>query len=227
MDYGFLNLRIPNRPVVEIKKSREKLVLELPKTAEVIDTGRGVIVVLLPQTADEDKRALLEKLYRIPYRDRELSKLKKNINQNELRALRELMKEGKVFIKAAGKNRYVALKEDVYNELRKNLGRGTETAGTGDYAILSEDEAKQFMEKNHRFYTAVKHFDGKVYIVRNSFLKANSKRILEALKSGPMHVDEISQKTELPQEGALCILRILNEAAEVLEVKKNVFSLPE
>ena len=167
------------------------------------------------------------KLYGMPFKDRRLKSLSGKFTKTEIEVLKKLLKEGKLFIHKKGDSKFIAFTDETFKKLREEVGKRPTYGEDVSYAILTENEAKAFLEKAGRRFIAIKHFDGKVYAAERNFLQRSAKRIKSILREGPMHIEEISRKAEMDEKAALVVLRLLNESAEVIELKKGLFSLAE
>lgn len=66
-------------------------------------------------------------------------------------------------------------------------------------------------------------FDNKFYLAKRTFVEENSAKLLKAMQS-PSSVEQIAEKTRVPEDGVKAMLCILMEEGEVIEKKKGVFA---
>ncbi|RME79227.1 MAG: hypothetical protein D6769_02940 [Methanobacteriota archaeon] len=222
----------------------------LPSTTSALHTTSNTKDT---EGTQDKKTSLLLKLYHIPFKERKLSSMKGKISKEEVELLKSLISEGKLYIHKKGREKFIAFKDSVFKELKdmskssRSIRRGREGNGDNkgnptasqpqqphqlsrvapDYAIVTDREAFSILEGRKEMFHAIKHFDGKVYIIKRSFFSRLSKKVKKALKEGPMHPSEISKRVEAEEDAVLAVLRFMNEAAEVIELKKGLFSLTD
>ncbi len=68
-------------------------------------------------------------------------------------------------------------------------------------------------------------FNKKYYIVHRAFINKNSPRLVEALRTGDMSVDELSAKTGIDPDGVRSVMFVLADNGEVMEKRRDLFSL--
>ena len=172
---------------------------------------------------DEAKLTLLKKIYRIPFKMRELNILKGEFTREEISLLRELLSSGNIFLYKKDDKKFIALDNKIYEMFKKQHISFKNTAGLPNYTILDPNSARQLVEKAPKTYAAVRHFDGKVYLVKKPLYLEWSKPINQVIREGPITPEEISKRTNIDKIAVLVVLRILGDMGEVLEVEKGKF----
>ncbi|MBS3070419.1 hypothetical protein J4220_02845 [Candidatus Micrarchaeota archaeon] len=66
-------------------------------------------------------------------------------------------------------------------------------------------------------------FDSKFYLAKRTFVEESSPKLLKQLQS-PSSVEQLAEKTRLPEDAVKALLCILMEEGEVIEKKKGLFT---
>ncbi len=172
------------------------------------------------------QKELLKKLYKIPFNDRELGSLKGVLSTDEVGLLKALLKEGDIFIYKKDGKKYIAVKKSVYQKLREEEQSSKGPASFPNYAIMQPEDARKLAERAPTLYAAIRHFDGKVYLAKKNLFLEWRKLVEKVLKEeGPLHVEDLAARTGIESNAVLVVLRLMNEAGDVVEVKDHVFAL--
>ncbi len=194
--------------------------------------------------SDEEK-AVLSKLLRIRFENRVPPYVNKVLSAQEMKVLSGLERRNlvNVFKGRKYKDGVYNIRDDIYplisgSRPEERPAPAPKASGSGGlYSTLMDQgfvvlrnkgEAMEFSEKTKSEMKTgrikgTKGFDGKFYVVTNTFLSKASGMILGALEKD-MNLDELSGQTSLDKDGCMAVLRLLSESGEVIEKKKGVFS---
>lgn len=111
-------------------------------------------------------------------------------------------------------------KESVADEMRRN--------GYVVLATRSEAEnasAELEVEIRRGLVLGTRAFNKKYYIVHRAFINKNSPKLIDALRYGDINTNELSTKTGIDPDGVRSIMFVLAENGEVMEKRRDLFSL--
>lgn len=67
-------------------------------------------------------------------------------------------------------------------------------------------------------------FDKKFYVATRGFLEQQTPKLLKVLADGPLSLEQLSEKTKIPEDGVKSLVWILMDEGEVIEKKKGFFA---
>lgn len=118
--------------------------------------------------------------------------------------------------------RDVGFKETAGDEMRRN---GYVVLATRSEAENASVELE--VEIRRGLVLGTRAFNKKYYIVHRAFVNKNSPKLIDVLRYGDMSTDELSEKTGIDPDGVRSIMFVLAENGEVMEKRRDMFSLVE
>ncbi len=191
----------------------------------------------------EEELKVLKKLNKIRFTERTPKKVKDVLTKEEWEVLKELLKKRVILKMVHGKYEKSG---GVYSISREYYGmlKGVEKKKEKDEVDALVDVLKRdgfFSTKDQKIaeelaerlntelelgeVAAVKSFDKTFYFVTNQALASVGDQIRKVLKSGPLTAEEIATKLKKDPTLVKAVLEILRESGEVIEKRKNVYSL--
>lgn len=119
-------------------------------------------------------------------------------------------------------NKEKGINENASEEIRRN---GYVVLSTRAEAENASSELE--IEIRRGLVLGTRAFNKKYYIVHRAFVNKNSPKLVGALRSGDMDVNTLSKKTGMDPDGVRSVLFVLAESGEVMEKRRDVFSLVE
>jgi bifunctional DNA-binding transcriptional regulator/antitoxin component of YhaV-PrlF toxin-antitoxin module len=106
----------------------------------------------------------------------------------------------------------------------------TQLEANGYLVLSNEAEAAQLsveLEDSIKSGAVVgtRAFNKKFYVIMRRFMSRNAMIIIKALDKKPLPVSEISKATDIDEDGIRAILYLMAEGGEVIEVRRDHFSL--
>jgi hypothetical protein len=197
---------------VEVKHKDGKTIIVVDGEAEVHKATDTLYIIEVKKI----KKDLLERLLRIPYRDRYLEKLK--LSEDERTQLKSLVERGLVNLKKKYGKTFLDFPDSVYRKLKNRESVNKEGV---DYFITSNQE--QLKKVNPNEYIVLPGFDGKYYGIRKARFNLLSKNVVK-LNKPELSTDFVARKLGIPEEEAYIVLRILAEQGLYVEKRKGVFA---
>ncbi len=111
-------------------------------------------------------------------------------------------------------------RESAADEMRRNGYVVLNTKSEAENASVELEE-----EIRRGLVLGTRAFNKKYYIVHRAFVNKNSPKLIDALKYKDMSTDELSKKTGVDADGVRSIMFILAENGEVMEARRDLFSL--
>ena len=171
------------------------------------------IVVLVAKKGEMPQRqpSLIQKLKRIPYVERTLERAQAELTEEEKAQFNKMIEDGTITIRD-GK---VYLPSSWYRSRKFE-----------DYQVI-EENPEEVMKKYEAELSAgelfgVKHFDGKLYLVRKSFLDKWRDKILDALNE-EKSAEDLAAELELDVDAVRALLVVLQYQGEIMEPTKGVY----
>ncbi len=104
-----------------------------------------------------------------------------------------------------------------------------ELESKGFVVVFEEKGAQDFSRDFERDIKAgavvgTRGFDKKFYVATRVFLENQGPKVLQCLKDGPLSLQQLAEKSKLPEDGIKAIVCILMDEGEVIEKKKGFFA---
>ncbi len=180
---------------------------------------------------------LLKKLNSFKFENRIPSNVNKTLNKEEIEALNSLINKKIVTMYKGGKYKKTGVYSIAQSIYPKLINKPTEKKpavfGKEEFLIIdNQGEAQKLSIKlkdeiKSGEVRGTRGFDGKFYITTKEFYEKHKNKLIKILEEHAkgLNVKDVSDKTKIPQNACLVILRLLDEDGEILEKRKNVFCL--
>ena len=177
-------------------------------------------VIVIFQKKKDNLEELLWRISLMPFEERSLEKLKKNLKPEEIANLENLIKDKVISLTKTG---HITFSKQLYDKMKKISREKYLLNQNLEFEVLEPEEFELIQKRPdlHQF-EIVRAYDSKIYMIKNNLLRVNQNKILKEIKN-PKSVTEVSNKLGLPDKMVLIILIILAERGECIEESKNVF----
>ena len=237
---------------IRILRRNDRAYIELPGEMadygelELFQLKEGYYLLSVPlgsraeskRQINDTEKAVLRKLLSIRFEKRTPAYVAKVLSESERLVLKELERKG--FVNVFRGKKYVHgvynIRDSIYPLLTRKAQKKQEQRfdvfsllKSQGYVIMNDrNQAYRLSQQLNRemksgSVVGVKGFDGKFYIVTDSYLSKAQSSIASVLKED-MDAPSIASAAKLEEEGCMAVLRLMAERGEIIEKKKGVFA---
>lgn len=191
----------------------------------------------------EDELAVISRLLSIKFAERTPANVARLLNPTEKEIFDSLIKKKHIWIYKGKKYKEKGvynISDKLFNLWKENRSKSTNTSqpGSSFFSTLQKDgfmivsnmnDAKRFSEELKQRMAlgkvlGVRSFDGKYYVATSNYYSRLRKSIMEKVNDS-MSLDAISELCNAPTDACDVVLRLMSEQGEVVEKRRDVFSL--
>ncbi len=204
--------------------------------------GNSMIGIKKAEELSSGERAVLEKLGKIKFADRNRENVRNALDESEYKVLGGLMKRGAVSFYEGGKykekgvysisrNFYYYLTKPAEKSGEKRCGIVKKCMGNKSHMVVKDfNQAKDVLtqlepEIASGKIVVVRGFDKAFYIVAQEAVSDVGSCLFAALEVGDMTLDELGDKCGVERELCKSVLEVLRESGDIIEKKKELYSL--